>query len=155
MAYATVQDMIDSFTQKEVLQLSNVGGTAGATTINEVKLGRALDWATDVANSNLKGRAPLPLDPVPPLIRDIVCDLARYRLDQLQPREDVRKRYEDAMRQLKDIRTGQLDLGLTAADEPVAVAEESGPLIDEGYERGIDRELYQYERSGGGYESWT
>ncbi len=51
--------------------------------------------------------------PVPPILTDIACDIARYRLfRQGVPPEHIKTLFDSAMRQLRDIAAGKLKLDL-------------------------------------------
>lgn len=56
--------------------------------------------------------------------------MARYYMNRYDPPEDVRKRYEDALRRLQQIAQGLLDLGLNTAG--AAVIEAGGAQVKPG-----------------------
>ena len=123
--YATHQDFIDAFGYEEVVQLSNLWD-ASATEINSGNLNRNIADAEALTNGMIATcpsvRALMPfVDPKPPLLKGYVLDIARYRMDSIQAREDVRKRYEDAIAQLKLIGKCEMSLGLAASVPPVPV----------------------------------
>lgn len=51
-----------------------------------------------------------PLSPVPSIIVGIACNVVRYMLYGNNAPEEVRKRYEDSLKQLKDISNGVITL---------------------------------------------
>lgn len=84
---------------------------------------RAIQDATAEVDSYLQGRFTLPLASVPPILEQIASDVAVYRLLALRPQqevEDARRRYEDALKRLQQIRDGRLDLGLPQAQTPAS-----------------------------------
>lgn len=121
MPYATQQDLIDAFSQEEILELSQLDDSA-ANTIGTANVEAALDDASDLIDSYIGGRYTLPLSSTPRVLVRICCDIARYMLDRYNPREDVRQRYEDAIRWLEQVAKGVLSLGLdeAGAEPPTA-----------------------------------
>lgn len=87
------------------------------------QVARAIQDATAEVDSYLQGRFRVPLAVVPPILEQIASDIALYRLLTVRTDaevEDARRRYEDALKRLQQIRDGRLDLGLPYADAPVA-----------------------------------
>ncbi|MEO1208292.1 MAG: DUF1320 domain-containing protein [Cyanobacteria bacterium J06638_20] len=109
MPYATAAQFIEAFGEEEVIHLTNLDDVAAQLRDDSV-LNRALVDGESVINSLIRGRYPLPLDPAPPELTPINLDISRYRLDRNRPREDVRLRYEDAMRWLRDVAKGLVSL---------------------------------------------
>lgn len=79
---------------------------------------RALADADADIDAYLAGRYALPLATLPPMLERVACDLARYRLYDQKATEEVRARYEDAVRVLEQIARGAVTLGLPAANAP-------------------------------------
>ena len=130
--YCTAQDFVDAFGTREMIQLTNLDDSS-ATEINESRLQQNQQKAYARINgliANCPGVAALmPFVVIPPILSDFELDITRYYLDQVLPREDVRKRYEDAIAQLILIGKCQMSLGLDGAvpgvvldtTEPVSV----------------------------------
>ena len=110
MQYATQQDLIDRFGERELIQLTDPDGASIAAT----KVERALLDAHALADGKLSRVYAVPLEgcrkpapqpdnvhavdmvPPPQLVR-IVCDVARYYLyDDLAPESEVVARYKQA-----------------------------------------------------------
>lgn len=73
-------------------------------------LARACEDATQLVDGFLAVRYTLPLSNVPGMVVGWAADIARYRLwDQAAP-DEVRKRYDDALAQLKQLAQGLLAL---------------------------------------------
>ena len=121
MHYATQQDLIDRFGERELIQLTDPDGAA----IAETRVERALLDAHALADGKLSRVYAVPLDgcrkpapqpgnvhayeqvPPPQLVR-IVCDVARYYLyDDLAPEHEVYLRYKAAERELGQIAEGK------------------------------------------------
>lgn len=79
---------------------------------------RALTDAQAEIDGYLAGRYGLPLATVPPVLERLACDVARYRLYERRPTDEIRTRYEDAVRVLEQIARGAFTLGLPAAQTP-------------------------------------
>jgi phage gp36-like protein len=121
MAYATEQDMIDRYGEREVRMLTdreNMG------LVDAAVLAYALGQADAELDGYLQGRFSLPLASVPVLLVGIACDVARYRLAGTDIRETdpIRTRYKDAVKLLASISKGDLQLGLSAGGQPAPEA---------------------------------
>lgn len=121
MPYATRQDMIDRFSEVELVQLTDRGNVRADRIVDAV-LNRALDDASAEIDGYLAGRYTLPLSPVPANLALICCDIARYRLQHNEAAEAVRERYAAAIKFLTKVATGEIQLGATALGQPPASA---------------------------------
>ena len=133
MTYATIADLEAAFGAAELTQL-----TAGQP--HTATLQRALDDAAAEVSAYLATRYTLPLDPVPVLLRNLACDVARYRLWRHAASEEVRTRYEDARRLLEQLAAGKVWLGMpapqTARPSLAAARAGSPPLFGRGQMEG-------------------
>jgi phage gp36-like protein len=107
MPYAILQDMINSFSEEEILRLSP----------DDEAITRVLADADALINGYLGGRYALPLAQVPPMLTLLACDIAFYRLHSLNPTEIAEKRYNDAVKTLRDIADGRIKLQLDGINE--------------------------------------
>lgn len=114
--YATLADLSSQFGDREVLALTdrNGDGIADAPVV-----AMALKRASDVIDSYLSARFPLPITVVPDLLVDLCCDIARFKLcgAEVTETEEVRNRYKDALKSLAMIRDRQIDIGLNDAGQ--------------------------------------
>lgn len=137
MTYAAAQDMIDRFSEQQLKEVTD----PDAESIRAEALDRALEDASDEIDGYLEGRYRLPLPNPPRSLRIIACNIAMYRLltlRQIDVMEDQRKRYEDAIKFLRAVSTGDINLGLTPADQTVQPA--GGPAMREGPARTFSRD---------------
>ncbi len=137
MAYATAQDMIDRFSEQQLKEVTD----PDVETIRTEALDRALEDASDEIDGYLEGRYRLPLPNPPRSLRIIACNVAMYRLlslRQIDVMEDQRKRYEDAVKFLRAVANGDINLGLTPSHETVQPA--GGPTMREGPARTFSRD---------------
>lgn len=122
--YATQQDFVDAFGRQEVIMLTNLY-LPTATSINTAKLTQCQEDAYALINGMISTcptvAAQMPFVTVPPLLRAYELDICRYRLDSVQARDDVRRRYEDAMKQLVMIGQCKMSLGLSGDVPAVAI----------------------------------
>ncbi len=116
MAYATLQDMIDRFGETELAQLSD--RTNAAASIDTAVIDAKLPDADAEIDGYLVQRYTLPLASVPPVLKRIATDLARYHLYDDRSTEQVTKRYDDAIAFLKDVAKGVAGIGVDPGGDP-------------------------------------
>lgn len=119
MTYATHQDMIDAFGEREVIAITD-RENAGA--INAAVLAKALAQADGEINPYLVGRVTLPLASVPTVLVTHACDIARYRLtgSETVETETIARRYKDAIRFLEFVAAGKVSLGIDSSGQQPA-----------------------------------
>ncbi|HTW89182.1 MAG TPA: DUF1320 domain-containing protein [Candidatus Binataceae bacterium] len=138
MSYATADDMIARYPNRDLVQLTNQDPTA--TTVNDAALQQALDDASAEIDGYLEGRFALPLAQPPVVLNRLACDIAMYRLQSLRPLHDLadaRKRYEDAIEFLLETAKGTVTLGLSATNQEPPTAPDAAAI--EGPRRIFDR----------------
>lgn len=119
MTYSTQQNMIDRFGEQELIELTDRALTGA---INTTVLGQALTDADAEINAYLASRYTLPLASVPPTLSKFAADIARYQLYDTRASEQVKARYDDAIKFFKLLASGSLSLGLDPVNQPVADA---------------------------------
>lgn len=110
--YATVLDLTGRFGEREIEEL--VASDTGAPDMARAEKALA-DGAAEI-DAYLDGRYVLPLANVPAVLPRLNCDIARYRLWDDQASEEVRARYEDAVRFLRAVAGGLISLGQAGED---------------------------------------
>jgi phage gp36-like protein len=128
MTYSTQQNLIDRFGERELIQLTDRADVPTGQIVDAV-LAAALADADRIINGYVMARYALPLVTVPELLGTLAADIARYKLYKDQPGETVRKNYEDALRQLRDISNGLIILdvgGIEPASSEVQEVRTSG-----------------------------
>lgn len=124
MAYATVEDMVARFSELEVIQLTdrNQDGL-----IDEDVAAVALADATAEIDTYL-GRFKRPFTDVPPILKRLCCDIARYRLTAANGvliTDEIRNRYKiDVLDLLRAMAKGEVQLGVDDSGEEVAAGED-------------------------------
>jgi phage gp36-like protein len=148
MPYATATQLLTRFSANEIAQRADRGDTrlvtaqlmtdvAGGETLTDYTedeqaaapnalavVQRALDDADNTIDSHIGGRYPLPIAPVPEILERIACDLARFYLYDDQVTETIQKRFDEAMKLLRDVRDGKSQLGPngTTGEQPASNA---------------------------------
>lgn len=124
MAYAVMADMVARFGELEVIQLTdrNQDGL-----IDEDVAAVALADATAEIDAYL-GRFKRPFTDVPPILKRLCCDIARYRLTAANGvliTEEIRNRYKiDVLDLLRAMAKGEVQLGVDESGEEVAAGED-------------------------------
>lgn len=118
--YATLQDLIDRFSETEIIQRTDTTNRP-ATTIDQTVVDRAIADAEAMADSYIAKRYELPLADPPPVLTGVVADIARYHLhDGLATKDSpVAINQATAMRWLREVAQGlvQLESGGVAPDQ--------------------------------------
>ncbi|HSH71545.1 MAG TPA: DUF1320 domain-containing protein [Methylophilaceae bacterium] len=114
MTYASQQNMIDRFGEREVIALTDRNNDGA---IDVAALTRGLEAADSEINTYLLDRYSLPLASTPLVLADKACDITRYLLcgAETVATEDIRDRYKDAIKFLEKVQMGKASLGLNAA----------------------------------------
>jgi phage gp36-like protein len=132
MAYATQADLEIRFGSEELAQRSD---RINGSVIDVAVVDRALADAEAEVDAYLASRYQLPLASVPAVLVRLTCDIAFYRLCDIPP-EEVRKRYEDAVRDLKRAADGVLVIdgavALGKSPSGIAVASRSPDRVFSG-----------------------
>jgi len=126
MSYATPQDIINRYPNRDLVQLTNEDPTV--TTINSTVLQQALDDASAEIDGYLAERFALPLTDVPAVLDRMACDIAVYRLQALRPIHDLadaRQRYDDAIAVLTRVAKGEIGLGLGVDGHEAALGQDT------------------------------
>lgn len=111
MPYCTAQDLIERFTERELIQTSD---RSSSGTVNLTVINAAIGDASDEIDGYLRARYDLPLAEVPPAVKRVACDMARYYLFTGVMIDIVKTRYDAARRWLTDIAAGRVSLETTS-----------------------------------------
>lgn len=121
MPYATLQDLIERFGERELVGLTDRHNQG---VVDEAVVERALVDASGEVDGYVSAAGyPTPLAPVPRVIRAYCADIARYRLYDDAASEQVTKRYEAAVRFLRAVAKGDVKLGATPPESNTGQAE--------------------------------
>ena len=107
--YCTKQDLIDRFGQNELVDLTDRNSLG---VIDDSVLNQAIADASAEMDGYLGGRYALPLVTVPPVLKALCCNIARYKLYDEQASDQVTKRYDSAVKFLFSVSKGEISLGV-------------------------------------------
>lgn len=112
--YIDKAKMILFFGERELTQLTDREAAEGI--IVDTVLDRAMTTAESEVNSYIGSNYTLPLPTVPEVLSAMTGDIARYRLYDEKPTEEVQKRYDRAVSWLRDVSKGVVSLGIASTD---------------------------------------
>ena len=124
--YATKQDIID---QEGEQVLYDYFDRAGDGIPDDAAIDRALNRASGVVDSCLGKKFVIPIDPVHALLIGYVVDLALWFGGNAS--EAWRTRYNDAIKWLKSVLNGDIDIGLVEIDQPEAAPDSKDVIVAE------------------------
>lgn len=115
MSYASLEQLIDRFGERTLVQLTDRAEVAtGAIDAGVVE--RALGDTDAVIDGYLAGRYQLPIVGAPPLLVDIALTIAIYKLHPFAPDQKIEKDYEGALRALRDLSSGAMRLDVAGVE---------------------------------------
>ena len=120
---ATVGDFVLAYGQKEAVQLSNIDDAA-ATTVNVAKINMAIADANSLIDSYIESSGKAGMVLITSNRRRTALIIARYYLDTVRRREDVRQDYETALKQLaaeREMTAIRAGNGDSAIDTPAGI----------------------------------
>lgn len=120
MPYIDRTGLEQRFGVSEIADLADDDRSGTESSAETTSIDRACEDATAMIDGYLSSRYGLPLSSVPDIVVGWAADIARFRLWDEQAPEEVRRRYDDALAQLRDLARGLLALppgsdGLPAA----------------------------------------
>jgi phage gp36-like protein len=114
--YATQQDMLSAFGEREMISLTDIRQPR-LDAVNTDVLNTSLTDASAEIDGYLAGQVALPLTIVPNILRVYCIDMARYRLQHTEADEQVKARYDAAIAYLKMVAKGDVRLTLPAGGD--------------------------------------
>lgn len=121
MPYIDDTGLRERFGTVEIDELIGADASADPPEAGDVdKLTRACADATTLIDGYMAARYRLPLVTVPDLVVAWAADIARFKLWDDRAPEEVRKRYDDVLEQLRDLSKGRISLPPDAQGEPAA-----------------------------------
>lgn len=132
-AYAALSDLLERYEERELVQLTD---DAGAGTIDQARVDRALTAATATIEGYLAGTYQLPLSRVPDNLIDICCEIARFKLWRTTPPDNVEKGNSAALKTLEQIAKGLIKIDAGAREQPAR----EGAIVTEGGDRVFGRD---------------
>lgn len=110
--YAVPQDIVTAYGEASLMAAMDDNAV-----VDKAKVVAALGKATAEIDSYIADRYPLPLPSTPDRLRDICVDIATYKMSQTADvlTDEIRQRYEDAVKWLDKVASGRVSLGLPKA----------------------------------------
>ena len=123
MSYTDQATLVERFDEVELLATADRDGDQ---VVDAALIYDAIVRADAEINSYLRARYTLPLaEPVDPLLGDLAADIVRYKLQDDNPLDSVKERYEAAHQTLRRIANGQQHLKVEIPRSTLSVAIES------------------------------
>lgn len=116
MPYATTADLIARFGEQSIIDLTDRADPP-AGVVDAAVVAAALADAHAEIDGYLAVKYQVPVTTSADRLRAVACDLTRYRLHGDRVTDEVRTRYEDAVRWLRDIAGGKAVLPGAAAPD--------------------------------------
>lgn len=107
MGYIVRSDLDARYGTREITELLDTDNNGSEDT---ERLDGIIEDASALVDSYVAGAYTVPLAPCPTVILAIVSDVVRFKLWDDRAPDEVRKRYDDALKQLRDIATGLMKL---------------------------------------------
>lgn len=118
--YATLDDLKTLCGDEELIQLTDRADPPSGL-IDETVTASALTAAGHVIDGYVGRQYSLPLSSPVPMLTDLACDIARYRLYKTAATEQVQKRFDDAIKLLVNISKGLVKLPIAdGGSEPAS-----------------------------------
>jgi phage gp36-like protein len=117
MAYATLAELTDRYGAQLLVALTDRADPASGT-IDAGVVARALSDTAALIDAHLAALYRLPVETVPPVLRDIALAIAVYRLHVHEAPKKIEADWRDAMRLLEAIRDGRTRLPVAGAEAP-------------------------------------
>jgi phage gp36-like protein len=118
MAYCTVQELTDRYSERMLTDISDRGENATGA-INAALIDRAVADADALIDGYLKVRYRLPLASVPRLVKDLSLRISIYYAHAHVAADKIEADYKEALKTLQHISQGLIQLDVDGA-EPAA-----------------------------------
>lgn len=116
MAYCTLQQLKDRYSEQLLVEVSNRGAVA-TDQVDATLIARAIADADAVIDGYLKVRYALPLSPeVPALVTDLSLAIAVYKAHASVVAQKIRDDYRDALKTLAQISAGAIKLDVAGLE---------------------------------------
>lgn len=116
MGYATQEDIEELYGEDLLVRVADHDrdGTPDPEVVT-----KGLQAADELCDAFLSAQYTVPVTPTPGIVRSCAIDIAIYKmaLDRAPRTEEMRLRYEDALKLLEKISTGKVGLGLPPVDD--------------------------------------
>lgn len=108
------------FGEDEAIALSNLDDPQSQVPRQEI-IDNAIADAGEMIDGYLRSAGyTLPLSANVTVLKRATCDVARYYLDRVRPREDVKMRHDSWLKWLGDVAKGNVELGIPNGNDDVS-----------------------------------
>lgn len=128
--FATLQAMRNKFGERELIELTDIEKPY-TEAINMERLNAAMQQANSEIEGYIGARYTLPLQTVPPFLESIACDMARYHASTgvMSENSPIKARYDNAIKTLKEISKGTLQIGGSPAGQAAPVQTSNNAVV--------------------------
>ena len=123
MAYCTLQELTDRYSERMLIEISDRGDTP-AEEVDQTLIDRAIADADALIDGYLSVRYALPLASVPRLVKDLSLRISIYYAHAHVAAEKIRRDYEEALKTLEHLSKGLIRLDLDGAEPAASGASE-------------------------------
>ena len=123
MAYCTLQELTDRYSQRMLVEISD-RADAPTDAVDTDLIDRAIADADALIDGYLKVRYRLPLASIPRLVKDLSLRISIYYAHAHVASDKIRRDYEEALSTLKHISQGLIRLDLDGAEPEASGASE-------------------------------
>lgn len=123
MAYCDLNDILGQMDEADVIRHTDDADTGS---VNMDPVNKAIAGADALINGHISARYNVPLSPVPEIITSLAVDIAIYKISSRRggAPEDVRKKFEDAIKFLDKVSAGKAFIP-GAASAPTATSNDA------------------------------
>jgi len=139
MPYCTKQNLIDRYSESELIQLTD---RAAQGVIDDTVLDRCIADADGEIDGYLSPKYGAPLAVVPKAIERIACAITRYYLYDDNVTDQVATLYKDAIAFLKGVANGTISIGIDAVGAKPTKSSNTVQMESGGREFGRDKNGY-------------
>lgn len=123
MAYCTLDELKDRYSERMLVSLSDRGDVATGT-VDADLIDRAIADADALIDGYLKVRYALPLATLPRLVKDLSLRISIYYAHAHVAADKIKTDYEEALKTLKQISQGLIQLDVEGVEPPASGAAE-------------------------------
>jgi len=129
MPYCTLEDILDSMDEDEVIGYTDDADTGS---VNTEATDKAIAGADALIDAHIASKYGIPLSPVPDIINSLAVDIAIYKISSRRggAPEGIRKKYEDAVKFLEKVSSGKVHIP-GAASAPITSSNGSVKLTSD------------------------
>lgn len=128
MVYCTITNIQASLDEQDLVRFTDDSDTGEP---DQAKITEAVEDASALIDSYISGRYGAALDPVPKLVRSMAVDIAIYKISSRKSDapEECRKKFDDAVKLLQRIQSGDADIPGVVVDEDTGEIDAAAAVV--------------------------